>query len=240
VRSQSARGFYEKYVHVVHPLLLVVITAILFSNTFHAYFLQVDDFGPAVHSSRAIRDVLTRNTYGGEAGGNYRPLESLPHMMDTHFYGHENPGGRRITNIIIHTLNVLLVYGLGVCLTGIPVVGLTAGLLFAASPVHSQALPPVPWISGRTDLVVTFFYLLSVVGFITFTKKGSRLILFFASASFMCALLSKEMAITLPVTLLLYLLAGGVDSKDEAAVATSSNQREYLARSLLWADLERS
>ncbi|MFQ5329043.1 MAG: tetratricopeptide repeat protein [Thermodesulfobacteriota bacterium] len=82
---------------------------------------------------------------------------------------------------------------------------LIAGLLFGLHTLNTQA---VNYISSRSVLLVTLFYLLSFYSYMRFREAGRRprwllyytlAIIFYASS-----LLSKEIGITLPVMLILY------------------------------------
>ncbi len=88
------------------------------------------------------------------------------------------------------------------------------GLLFGLHPLHVES---VAWISERKDLLCAFFFLLSVMAFAKYVKNQSissvsgktprsaldRRYYFFALGLFALALLSKPMAITLPLVLLI-------------------------------------
>ena len=77
-----------------------------------------------------------------------------------------------------------------------------AGLLFAILPLHSEA---VSWISGAfTEPSPGFFYLAAFWGFVCFRSRSQARYLFLSSAAFAACLLSKETAVTLPLTLLSY------------------------------------
>ena len=81
---------------------------------------------------------------------------------------------------------------------------LLAALLFACHPVLSEA---VDCISYNEDLLAAFFFLLALLCYIKATardKKSDLAYYIFSLIFFLGGLLSKEMAITLPVLVLLY------------------------------------
>ena len=199
-------GSYKRYQDVINIFILVTLSAFVFHNSLDGYFLHVDDLGPEVHSARGLADIFTTNTVGGHGGGSYRPMIILSHRIDSYLYGDDRPFGRHLTNLIVHIFNAILVYKIAFYLTQKREIGLTAGLLFVANPIHARALPPVAWITGRADTVVSFFYLLTVILFIRSLSKRSSLTYFISFTTFILALLSKEMAATLPAVLLLYTL----------------------------------
>jgi hypothetical protein len=106
------------------------------------------------------------------------------------------------TNILLHTLNSVLVFFLAWLLTGRNMfASLFSGLLFAVHPMHVES---VAWISERKDVLYTFFFLLSLLTWLHYTQAkkpgwyAASLMLFILSC------LSKAMAVSLvPVLFLL-------------------------------------
>lgn len=128
-----------------------------------------------------------------------RPFMPVSLALDYKAWG-LNPAGYRLTNIILHILNSILVYTLAVrVLSGWG--PLMASLLFALHPIHIE---PVVGVTFREDLLVTFFYLSSLLLYMRFTEDPNKRYYFLSVFSFLLALFSKEMAVTLPVILLIY------------------------------------
>ena len=80
--------------------------------------------------------------------GYYRPVILVSYFVDISLWG-DRPTGFHATNLLFHILNAILVYGFARSMVGRRA-SLIAGLLFAAHPVHTEA---VAWVSGRTDLI---------------------------------------------------------------------------------------
>ena len=79
--------------------------------------------------------------------------------------------------------------------------------IFAVHPAHVES---VSWISGRTDPLAAVFLLLSIFLYIIFTERGGAsalLALSASAASFFLSLLTKEMGVTLPAILLLFVIS---------------------------------
>jgi len=124
-----------------------------------------------------------------------------------------NPVGYNLMNLLLHLIAAMLVYAL--------VKTMVAGsngqsphrfmpaftaLLFALHPVHTQT---VNYISARPTLLVTVFYLAAVVLFALWSNlDGQHRTRWPALAGtyicFALAMASKEIAVTLPATVLLY------------------------------------
>ncbi|MBS1774263.1 MAG: tetratricopeptide repeat protein [Bacteroidetes bacterium] len=105
------------------------------------------------------------------------------------------------TNIILHLLNValvfLLVYRLGkkkIWTAGV------AALLFGIHPMHVES---VAWISERKDVLYCFFFLLSCLAYLRYLDKQKTLWLGITFVLFVASCLSKAMAVPLPLVLLL-------------------------------------
>jgi len=158
---------------------------------------------------------------------NWHPLTWLSHALDYAVWG-LNPLGHHLTSIILHAVNTFVVVFLVMRLSktvkltpGLPLwqderttlitAGVT-GLLFGLHPVHVES---VAWVSERKDLLCAFFYLLGIMAYTNFVRsvtaeaaqiKLSRFInkhYLLTLAFFVLALLSKPMAVSLPVILLL-------------------------------------
>jgi len=78
---------------------------------------------------------------------------------------------------------------------------LGASLIFGLYPLHTEA---VSWITGRVDAVVTAFYVATFYFYLRWRKGGGPLWLTATAISFALGLLSKEMALTLPPSFILY------------------------------------
>ncbi|MEW6324759.1 MAG: tetratricopeptide repeat protein [Nitrospirota bacterium] len=132
----------------------------------------------------------------------YRPFFLVSLLIDHAAWGLQ-PFGYHLTNLLLHLINTWLVFRLGSMLAGSPLAGLWAGLLFGLHPVQTEA---VDWISGRTEAIAALFVLLAMVCDWQWSRsQGWRAMVWGAAtvAATVCALLSKETAIVLPLALLL-------------------------------------
>lgn len=127
-------------------------------------------------------------------GREYRPLVRLSLALD-HQLWRGRPQGYHVTNLALHLITTLLVFSLVRSLTNNPLAALMASALFSTHPIHTYS---VNAIMGRTDVLCTIFYVGAVraahLGRRT-TKAGATLP---AAFFFVLALLSKELAVTLP------------------------------------------
>jgi hypothetical protein len=135
------------------------------------------------------------------AGGAYfRPTSQVMYLTDSIMWGTQ-AFGYRLTNLAFHILSSCLVYLLARQLTHNQKVAIVAMLLFAVLPVHAEA---VSWIAARCDVICGFFYLASVLFFVLYRAREDQRLYVFSLVMYVLALASKEVAITLPLGILLY------------------------------------
>ena len=133
----------------------------------------------------------------------YRPLVTLSYRVDHDVWG-LNPKGFHLTNLILHALCVLCVFGIASFFFKRLIISFLVSLLFGLHPTHVEN---VCWISGRTDLFCGFFFLLAFYLFLGWGagEGKKRGVLVSISLFYFCALLCKEMAISFPFLVVLYL-----------------------------------
>jgi hypothetical protein len=127
--------------------------------------------------------------------GLWNPLVWLSFMADYQLYG-LHAGGYHVTNLIFHILSALLLFWLFSRMTGEIWKSAFVAAFFALHPLHVES---VAWISERKDVLSAFFWMLTLCFYVFYTEKQSvkrYLLVFF---SFVLALLSKPMVVTLPV-----------------------------------------
>ncbi|MFA5156565.1 MAG: tetratricopeptide repeat protein [Candidatus Omnitrophota bacterium] len=151
-------------------------------------------------------DIGSKDFYSGSGSGetSYRPVTTATYFLDYHFWK-LSVFGYHLTNLLLHIINAVLLFVFVWAITSNRMAGLFAGLLFAVHPVNAEA---VGIISFREDLLAFLFYLSSLLFYIkaatALSRKGRILLYGFSLSSFLFALFSKEMAVTLPFLLVLY------------------------------------
>lgn len=138
--------------------------------------------------------------------GMYSPLSTLSCALDYHFFG-LNPGAYHATSLLLHLANTALTMFLALLLLDSVWAAFFVGLLFGVHPAHVES---VVWAAERKDVLYAFFYLAALAAY-ALRLRGARTY-FLSLALFACALLSKPMAVTLPLALVLidYLGPDGV------------------------------
>ena len=174
----------------------LVLTAIVFLPTLWIGFIN-DDVAVIQRSLKTEPPHLLSLLSPQEVMSDlyYRPLVSLSFMTDYFFWGWD-PAGYRVTNLLLHLFMVWLVMWLALALDSGEGQAVLAALWFGLLPIHETSLY---WIPGRTDILCAVFYLAALIAFISWhrTRRASRLVL--SLLAFAAALLSKEMALSLPL-----------------------------------------
>ena len=131
--------------------------------------------------------------------GNWHPLTMLSHMADCAAFG-VTAGPAHLENLLIHVLNVLLLFRVLTLATGRTGPGLFAAGLFALHPMHVES---VAWIAERKDVLSTMFALLTIWAYIRYTRSPKPFAYALVTIAFAAGLMSKPMLVTLPFVLLL-------------------------------------
>lgn len=130
----------------------------------------------------------------------WHPLSWLSHMLDCQLYGLD-PAGHHLTNVLLHLVNVLLVFLLLQRMTMRPWASVLAAGLFALHPVQTGT---VSWISARPDLLATMFSLGALLAYVRGAgRSDGRPWLGASVVAFALALLAKPAVLALPIVLLL-------------------------------------
>jgi tetratricopeptide (TPR) repeat protein len=198
--------------------LLVLIPALVYMGSLQNGFIWDDDLvithNDFVKSWKNFPMIFTKaylspfspleeGVYPGSGETTYRPVVTISYFLDYAIWK-MNPFGYHLTNLAWHLLNVLLLFSFAGLLLKKRWGAFWVALLFAVHPVNSEA---VSVISFREDLLVFFFYIGAWILFILKDRAPGKQQGVFSLASASCfflALFSKEMAITLPITLIVY------------------------------------
>jgi tetratricopeptide (TPR) repeat protein len=181
--------------------LILAIPAISFFPCLKNDFLNWDD-QQYVTENKMIMEWSWRNIetiFDSIYMGHYHPLTLLSYALEYRFFK-LNPFAYHLTNLILHLMNGLLVFWLIWMLKGGVLTSLVVSLLFGIHPLHVES---VAWISERKDLLCSFFFLGSLVVYLTYLKTRRMRAYFLSLFLFLLSLLSKSMAVTLPLVLVL-------------------------------------
>jgi tetratricopeptide (TPR) repeat protein len=193
-------------------MALVCITVIVFAPSLKNGFTNWDD-DIYVTRNPAIRGFTAQNlaAFFSSPIGYYHPLTMLTFMAEYSIFK-LNPFPYHLNSLLIHCINCLLVFALILALSRNRPMSFLVGLLFAIHPLRVES---VAWIAERKDVLSGLFFLLSLLSYVYYLKKGNWKLYLACLFSLILSLLSKPMAVSQPLILLLiyYLTNKKIDAK---------------------------
>ena len=211
--SMPAAPSFERPLKLIGVCAMIFMVAFLvYANTLRNDFIWDDEYlilnNSQIKSFKHLPNVFkTYVGYGSENINNfYRPIQEISNMVDYSLWGMK-PFGFHLTNVTLHALVSVLVCVFIFFITGDILAAGTGALFWAVHPVHTEA---VAYIAGRADPLYSVFMLLSLVLFMNYTRRvrsKRRAPAFYAAslAVFVISLLSKEIIITMPLLVFLYI-----------------------------------
>jgi protein O-mannosyl-transferase len=179
--------------------ICIILALISFSPVFKAGFVNWDDDyyvikNQTIHSPANIGSILK-----DPVQGNFHPLTMLSLAIDYWISGGK-PGWFHMVNVILHLLNIVLVFLFFYLFSGRKkwIAAVTA-LLFAVHPLHVES---VAWISERKDVLYSAFFIGGLILYLKYLDKSSIKTLTLVFFLFMFSLLSKPAAVVFPLVLL--------------------------------------
>lgn len=186
------------WVHYIMWLTLAIALA-LYVYPSSGYFLYDDARmilqnrpSDTLHLARAF--VELRDNF-------YRPLFEITIGLESLLFS-VDPLGYHLFNVFVHLLTSTVVYAIGRLLIDRKA-ALIVVAYFLASTVHAE---PIMWISGLTSLLPGFFAAVSFASYLLFdlNKASNRVAYLGSLGAWVLALLSKESAYTLPLTIVVF------------------------------------
>lgn len=213
--------------------LVSLIVFVVFLPATHNQFVNWDDDVYVYNNIhiRSLDPDFFRWAFVDYYSANWHPLTWISHAFDYALWG-LNPFGHHLINVVIHALNSFLLVLLSINLLNstrrshIPpcqspevikertllLTAMLTGLLFGLHPIQVES---VAWIAERKNVLCALFFLLSLLlylrnvesmsaatqaGSVPLKVNGNYIL---SIVCFLLALLSKPMAVTLPVILLI-------------------------------------
>jgi tetratricopeptide (TPR) repeat protein len=186
---------------VLAGLILLLIALVLYAPVSHHGFLQWDDDqyvskNPHVSAGLNPSNVIWALTE--TATFYWHPLTWLSHMLDCQLFG-LNAGAHHLVNALLHAANSLLLFLLLQGATGAMGRSLLVAACFAVHPLNVET---VAWLAERKSVLSAFFSLITVGVYGWYLQNPGVKRYCAVMGAFLLALMSKPMAITLPLALL--------------------------------------
>jgi protein O-mannosyl-transferase len=182
------------------PLLLA--TVVLYYSALHYGFVNYDDNDYVTQNPHVVTGLTAANvrwSFTGVWAANWHPLTWISHMADVQMFG-LNPAGHHATNILLHLVNVVLLFLLLDAATGERRRSAMVAALFAVHPLNVES---VAWIAERKNLLSTTFLLLALLAYGLYVRKPAIARYLLVALLFALGLMAKAAIITLPFALLL-------------------------------------
>ena len=194
------RVWNNKVLLVYFVLASITIAAFWPATGFE--FINFDDGkyvvdNPHIQAGFSCKSLEWAFTTGYDS--NWFPVTWLSHILDFCVYG-LHAGGHHFTNVLLHTANVLLLFGWLRRATGAMWSSALVAALFAWHPLHVES---VAWVSERKDVLSTFFALLTLWAYWFYTKGLNWRRYCVALLCYAVGLMCKPMLVSLPLLLLL-------------------------------------
>ena len=182
--------------------LLVLATLLLYGPVTHHEFLRFDDAQYVTRNIHVNTGLNLGNVVWALASfeeGNWHPLTWISHMADCQLFG-LNSGAHHLVNVALHVANILLLFFLLQRATGAVGRSFLVAALFAVHPLNVET---VAWVAERKSLLCTLFSFLSIGAYGWYVRRPDWRKYLVVVAAFALALMSKPMAVSLPLVLLL-------------------------------------
>jgi tetratricopeptide (TPR) repeat protein len=183
-------------------LILAAVTIFAYRPAWNGGFLWDDDVYITNNELLTAPDGLRRIWFSLDSPSQYFPLVYTAFRTEHAVWGLD-PTGYHWVNLLLHIGNALLVW---LVLARLKVPGAwLAGAIFALHPVQVES---VAWITERKNVLMGFFFLLTLLAWIAFVggrTKRSWLFYGLALILYLLALFAKTTACTLPAALFLIL-----------------------------------
>ena len=182
-------------------LALVALTAAVFGSTVRYDFVNYDD-PTYVYEERRVSDGITiaglKWAFTESHSANWHPLTTISHMLDVEIYG-VRPFGHHLTNVLLHSLAVVLLFLALRRMTGLIWRSAFVAAVFAIHPLRVES---VAWVSERKDVLSGVFFMLTLIAYARHVQARSFLRYLLVALLFALALLSKQTVVMLPLVLL--------------------------------------
>lgn len=216
VDNESSGGPRPARPVVIAGLVAALVTLLLYLLTLNNGFVNWDDnlyvFENRILLSPSLWTI--KWFFTAVVAYNWHPLTLLSFALDSVLWGLD-AWGLHLTNALLHSANTFLVCSITAILARRAsgeeaiskktlITALLSALLFGLHPVHVES---VAWISERKDVLYAFFFLLSILSYLKYSyvsaKGTARAYYLLSIVFFTLSLMSKPMAVSLPIVLLI-------------------------------------
>src|SRR5437899_10209256 len=184
--------------------VLAAITWLVFGQTLRHKFVTYDDPQYVYENAKVAAGVSLEGVswaFTHTIAGNWHPLTTVSHMFDCQLYGLK-PAGHHFTNVLLHTIAVILLFLVLRQMTGTLWRSAFVAALFAIHPAHVES---VAWVAERKDVLSAVFFILTLWAYARYARSDRFSWRRYATVLvlFALGLMCKPTLVTLPLVLLL-------------------------------------
>jgi hypothetical protein len=183
-------------------VLLILAPVLIYGQAVGFDFINLDD-DLYVTANRHVVGGLTRDNlrwaWTTWHAGYWQPLTWLSLQVDAQLF-HGRAAGFHAVNLLFHTVNGLLLFGLLMRMTGAHWPCAATAMLFAVHPLHVES---VAWVTERKDVLSTLFWLATLWAYVRYAERPGMKRYLIVMLLLALGLLVKPMLVTLPCVLVL-------------------------------------
>src|SRR5213083_525509 len=204
----------QRWVRWLAPLLVALFTLAAFLPALQNQFVDWDDAANFLDNPhyRGLGWTHLRWMWTTHLG-HYIPLTWMTLGLDYLLWG-MNPLGYHLTNLLLHAANAVVFFFVVRRILTLalpspsargPALAVSAGFAALVFAIHPLRVESVAWVTERRDVLSGLFFLLTILVYLRSCERPElgRWWYGLSVALFGCALLSKSMAVSLPVVLLI-------------------------------------
>jgi hypothetical protein len=197
-----------KAIWQAHPRDLCIAAALLltvlgvYAPVRHFGFVNFDDpvyVTDNLHVQSGLSVDGLRWAIHSMDGANWFPLTWISLMTDVELFD-VRPGPMHLTNVVLHAISTLVLFGLLKRMTGESAPSAMVAFLFALHPQHVES---VAWVSERKDVLSGLFWMLTLWSYVAYVSRPKPMRYLLTLLTYLLGLAAKPMLVSLPLVLLL-------------------------------------
>jgi protein O-mannosyl-transferase len=221
-------------------LLLLVATLVLYCPVHGHPFVNYDD-SLYVTDNVQVQSGISWDTltwaFTTFDVGTWHPLTWLSHALDCQLF-QLNPAGHHDINLMLHAVNVVLLFWVLLRATGYAGRSFMVAALFALHPINVES---VAWIAERKNPLSMLFFLLALAAYRWYVRGPQVGRYTVVALLYVLGLLAKPQVITFPFVLLLwdYWPLRRMVGSSQPADSGTATQSVFRPKKLSWLLLEK-
>jgi len=222
--KDTNKNFEHNILSIPVIIIILIITFIAYLPSLENGFVDWDD-NHYVKLNNDIKELSVTNLkkmFTSYYVSTYLPLTMVFYSIEYSVFK-LNPAGYHWVNLILHLINCILVYILIFIISRKNFIAFVVSILFGIHTLHVES---VAWIAELKDVLYSVFFLGTIISYIYYRQKLSKKLYFISVSLFLLSVLSKGVAVTAPVILIL------IDYYLDRNNSSVNRNLNYLIRSI--------